>query len=517
MMIRDSLKVLVVDDSPEDAELLVRELKKSGIPVEHLRVQTPGAMREALQAQDWDVILADYSLPQFDALSALEILHQSDGDIPFIVLSGAVGEDVAVSVMKAGAHDFLTKDRLNRLIPAVEREIGEAESRRERRVFEAQLRQAQKMEAVGRLAGGIAHDFNNILMLIMGNAHLVLEGLDPANSVYPYVQQIEKASKRAAGLTAQLLTFSRKQASHMRLISVNDILDETHAMLDRLLGEDIDLKIAKGDGIGPVRADPTQISQVIINLAINARDAMPEGGPLHIETHQVLVDSASRHPPGVEAGQWVVFLVRDAGCGMDFEIQSQVFEPFFTTKEPGKGTGLGLSTAYGIIKQTGGHILVESQVGEGATFFVYLPLASAQEEAETPQQTPSTPRALTGRVLLVEDEEPVRVFVAEILEREGFDVTHVCNAELALEAFDGEPESYQLLLTDVVMPGLRGTELADRICQHDARMPVLFMSGYPGDSDLTRRLEEGTRRFLRKPFSPDELIDAVHELLGSGE
>jgi PAS domain S-box-containing protein len=385
----------------------------------------------------------------------------------------------------------------------------------ERVQLEQQLRQAQKMEAVGRLAGGIAHDFNNILTAITGYADLLLEDLGATDPRRQDADEIHKAADRAAGLTRQLLAFSRQQILQPTVIEVNALVSDLEKMLRRLLGEDVELGTRLAPTTGRVKADPGQLEQVIMNLAVNARDAMPNGGKLTLETANVDLDEgyAADHYPA-RAGPFVLLAVSDTGSGMSAETQAHMFEPFFTTKEKGKGTGLGLATVYGIVKQSGGFIWVYSEVGHGTTFKIYLP--RVEELAERPSQPAQTPaRAARGTetVLVVEDEAPVRSVARQVLERHGYTVLEAPSAEAALDIATRYSGIIHLLLTDVVMPGLNGRELASRLANLRPEARVIFMSGYTGD-DVTRHgvLEPGST-YVQKPFTPDAIARRVREVL----
>jgi PAS domain S-box-containing protein len=379
---------------------------------------------------------------------------------------------------------------------------------------EEQLRQALKMEAVGKLAGGVAHDFNNLLTAIMGHSELCLRRLTPDNSFYHHIDQIKKAGDRAAGLTRQLLAFSRKQILQPEVLDLNHIVMELSKMLQRLIGEDIDLRIQLAAELGKVKADPNQLEQVLMNLVVNARDAMPKGGKLTIETSNVqlgeeFADSHMSVPPG----HYVMLAVSDSGCGMDAQTQARVFEPFFTTKEVGKGTGLGLATVYGIVKQSEGSIWVYSELGRGTTFKIYLPFVDAGVfEVAAGIETGELARG-AETVLLVEDEEAVREMATEILRDCGY---HVLEAQHPKEAltlaaeYDGE---IHLMLTDVVMPLMSGRELAEQLMPLRPDMRVLYMSGYTDDAIVHHGvLEEGTA-FIAKPFSIDSLALKLRETL----
>jgi two-component system, cell cycle sensor histidine kinase and response regulator CckA len=372
-----SLRVLLVEDSEDDAELLLHELRGGGYDVVAERVQTPDAMRAALQRESWHIVLSDYSLPGFSGPAALAVLKESNLDLPFIMVSGTIDEETAVASLKAGACDFLLKDKLSRLIPAVGREIREAELRRtrarEHRALEQQLRQAQKMESLGRLAGGIAHDFNNVLTAILGFSDLLLGELDPADRSAADIAEIKKAAESGRRLTRQLLAFSRQQPLEPTRLDLNDAVTASTGMLHQLLGKAVQVETALGSALGSVWADAGQIQQILVNLAVNARDAMPQGGRLRIETYATTVDNQRAAIEHVAAGRYIVLLVTDTGSGMSAETQANIFEPFFTTKAPDRGTGLGLSTVYGIVRQTGGFIDLTSVLGAGTTFRIYLP------------------------------------------------------------------------------------------------------------------------------------------------
>ena len=385
----------------------------------------------------------------------------------------------------------------------------------ERVQLEQQLRQAQKMEAVGRLAGGIAHDFNNILTAITGYADLLLEDLGATDPRRQDADEIHKAADRAAGLTRQLLAFSRQQVLQPTVLEVNKLVSDLEKMLRRLLGEDVELGTRLAPTTGRVKADPGQLEQVIMNLAVNARDAMPNGGKLTLETGNVNLDEAyaADHYPA-RAGPFVLLAVSDTGIGMSEETQAHMFEPFFTTKEKGKGTGLGLATVYGIIKQSGGFIWVYSEVGHGTTFKLYLP--RVEELAERASQ-PAQARARAGRgtetVLVVEDEAPVRSVARQVLERHGYTVLEAPSAEAALDIATRYSGIIHLLLTDVVMPGLNGRELASRLAtlRPDAR--VIFMSGYTDDAVTRHGVLEPGSAYVQKPFTPDAIARKVREVL----
>jgi two-component system cell cycle sensor histidine kinase/response regulator CckA len=767
------LRVLLVEDLESDAALIVRQLTKAGREVDWERVETASEMRAALERRDWDVVIADYQLPAFDAPAALTTLKQTGLDLPFIVVSGQIGEETAVALMRTGAHDFVMKQNLTRLAPAVERELRDARVRRERlqaseqlresqhlverilgatpalihisdivdrcnvyanrsvedflgytadqirgagpqlfqevlhpedadRVaqhrarfstvgdndileieyrirrsdgqwrwlhsrdvlfarnatgeprsilcsmgdvterkraedalresderhqtilqtamdgfwlvdmqgrllevnetycrmsgysvqellamripdleisetaddvaahtkrimaqgadrfesrhrrkdgsifdvevsvqyqptdsgrfvvflqdvtdrkragvekakLEAQFHQAQKMESVGRLAGGVAHDFNNLLTVINGYSQMLLSDLKVDDPLRDSIEEIHKAGERAAGLTRQLLAFSRKQVLEPRRLDVNHMVEELRPMLTRLMGEDVELRVAlRGEG-RTVRADPHQLEQVLMNLAVNARDAMPAGGKLLIETALVERDeSYCQAHPDARAGPYIMLAISDDGVGMDEETRQRIFEPFFTTKEAGKGTGLGLSMVQGIVAQSGGYINVYSEPGQGTSFKVYLP-ALDEAAAEGSQQAAVPTLGGKETVLVVEDQAEVRKYAVAVLKSKGY---RVIPAESAGEALLlCERERIDLVLTDVVMPNVSGRELAERLEKLQPGIKVLFMSGYTDNVIEQRGVLEKGAGFIQKPFSPEELARKVRAVL----
>jgi PAS domain S-box-containing protein len=384
----------------------------------------------------------------------------------------------------------------------------------EQRRLEEQFRQSQKMEAVGQLAGGIAHDFNNLLTAILGNTQLLLRDLPPGDAMRGDVEEIKKASERAAGLTRQLLAYSRRQMLQPEILDLNVVVGEMDRMLRRLIGEHIALVTVPAPDLGRVRADPSQIEQVLVNLVVNSRDAMPEGGRLTIETANVDLDAGyAKEHLGASPGAYTMLAVTDTGTGMDATVRAHLFEPFFTTKEVGKGTGLGLATVYGIVKQSGGHISVYTEVGRGSSFKVYLPRVDRLPHA-TP---PAAPRPAAARgsetVLVVEDDPAVLSLSSRALEAEGYTILCASDGADALRIVERHGGEIHLLLTDVVMPGMSGRELAEQMAARRAGIRILYMSGYPGDAALHHGALVRGSAFLQKPFSPDGLARKVRETL----
>ena len=387
----------------------------------------------------------------------------------------------------------------------------------ERRALEQQLRQAQKMEAIGRLAGGIAHDFNNLLMVISGYSEFLLERLGPDPALRGPAQEVSNAAQRAGALTRQLLAFSRKQILAPKLLDLNEVVTENLKMLTRMIGEDLDLVMAPGPALGAIRADPGQVEQLIMNLAVNARDAMPEGGKLTIGTANVNVDEsfARTHAP-LQAGDYVVLTISDTGMGMDAETQSRIFEPFFTTKGT-KGTGLGLSTVYGIVKQSGGYIFVESEPRRGTSFRAYFPRVDARDNAPVVQDAFGLPRPDRGQetILLVEDEANLRRLARQYLETQGYKILEAEDGAAALQIASSHKGTIDLLLTDVVMPGMNGRELALQIAGQRPEIRVLYMSGYTENAIGRNGTLDAGISLLQKPFSLPALKDKVREVLDS--
>src|SRR5437867_2520272 len=379
---RSDLRIVFVEDSPQDAELEERELRKGGLQFDSMRVWTREDCVRALKQFKPDLIISDYSLPEMDGLTALKIASEICPNVPFIFVSGTIGEERAIESLKRGATDYVAKNQLKGLMTKVHRALKEAEEREEKRWLEEQLREAQKMESIGTLAGGIAHEFNNLLTPIIGYSELVLNQTRNDDPLRQHIEEIKKAGERAASLTRQLLAYSRKQVLQPRVLDLNAVIAELDKMLRRLIGGNIELVTRLAPELGRVRIDPGQIEQIVINLAVNARDSMPKGGKLTIETTNAELDEAyPRKRVAVTPGQYVMLSVGDTGCGMDAQTQSHLFEPFFTTKELGKGTGLGLSMVYGIVKQSGGDIWVYSEIGRGTVFKIYLPRAKRHLES----------------------------------------------------------------------------------------------------------------------------------------
>jgi len=515
------LHVLIVEAAAADAQVLVRELGKGGRRVSHDFASDQASMRAALGKGDFDVVLCARSLPGVDAISALAVLRELRLDVPLIVVSGAVEAETVVEAMQEGASDYVLKNRLVRLGPAVERALREREVRRlalrasedAHRRGEEQLRQAQKMEAVGRLAGGVAHDFNNALSVILTYGELLLGAMKPDDPGREDVAEIRTAALRAAALTRQLLLFSRRQVLDPRVLDLNKTLLGMQEILGPFTGADVEVVWRLAPVVGAVRADPASVEQVVASLVANAHDAMPRGGTLTIATADVVLDEAEvGQLPGALAGPHVLFSVSDTGTGMDGEVLARIFEPFFTTKDPSQGTGLGLSTVHGIVQQSGGCIRVRSSPGQGSTFEIYLPRVGPSGEPVA--VTPATHERAT--ILLAEDDVHVRRVACGILTRLGYEVLEARDPADALRLAKDHPTPIHLLLTDVVMPQMSGPELARHVTGLRSETRVLFMSGYTDDSVLRHGVEASTVAYLQKPLTPERLATKVRDVLGGG-
>jgi PAS domain S-box-containing protein len=634
--------LLIVEDVEDDAALLVAALS-AGYDVTHRRVDTVPALREAIASGAWDLLVTDFSLPGLTAMESLRELRASGLDLPCIVYSGTIDEEAAVDALRSGARDFISKNRLARLLPAVSRELRETEERRDKRRatealadarermrfaletagvgtweanletgkstwsemivrlhgrppggidsvaalidsihaddwqrvrdrvkqsigdhsefrieyrviwpdksthwiaaigrtvhdeqgravraagvalditaeknLEEQARHAQRMDSIGSLAGGIAHDFNNLLTAILGFNNMLLE--DPFLAQAPEqfredLEQVRKAGERAALLTGQLLAFSRKQVLQPAVLNINTIVTNLTPMLRRLIAADVQLTTRLADDLGATIADAGQIEQVLMNLVVNARDAMPKGGVVTIETANLdLDDSHARRHVDTPSGAYVVLAVSDTGIGMTPEVQARIFEPFFTTKPPGRGTGLGLATIFGIVKQHHGNIQVDTAPGRGTAFRLSFP--RVQQAIEPAVEAVAHDTAGAGEtVLLVEDDDGVRMLARLILTRGGYRVlegSHPAEAVRVAAAHDG---TIDVLVTDIVMPGASGRTLAQGLLARFPNMKVLYMSGYTDDSVLRHGPLERGVFFLQKPFSPTTLSRAVWEVL----
>jgi signal transduction histidine kinase len=514
----EPLHVLLVDDSEDDGALVTEELRRRWRRVDVERVCDAETMRAALARRTWDLVLSDWSMPSFNGGAALDVLNAEGVTAPFIIVSGTVTEELAIGAMRRGARDWVVKGKLGRLLPVVERELSESDERRRAaealRQSEDALRQAQKLDAIGGLAAGVAHDFNNVLSVILAQSELVLRDATVSSDSREGVEEIRAAAKRAADLTRQLLAFSRQQILQPQRADLSQIVVGVAKMLRRLIGEDIELAISSGPKLDTVMVDPGQIEQMIVNLVVNARDAMPDGGTVTIETSNVFLGVSAAEAAGVEPGPYVRLVVTDTGLGMDAATRARVFEPFFTTKEPGKGTGLGLATVFGIVKQSGGSITVHSALGVGTTFKSYFPRAApsrapARDDRHAFDAGPRGHETL----LLVEDDDAVRNTFALILERHGYRVLTAPNGRAALILCETNRAPIDLVITDVVMPQMGGREFARRLEAVRPGLPVLYMSGYTDDAVVRHGVLRRELDFLRKPAPPEALLEKVNELL----
>ena len=509
------LRVLIVSDRESDVLQLVDALRLSDYVPTFERVDDSAALREAL-GHRWDLILAAGESARLPTLAALEILHQTGADIPLVAISERAPEEHVLAVLKAGAADYITRNHLSRLGVTVSREMSQAEGRRERSRLEQQFRQAQKMEAVGRLAGGVAHDFNNLLTVITGYAELLLAGAGLEESHRTALNEIQRAAERGGALTHQLLAFSRGQPFTARTVPLNTLIVNMQKMLSRLIGEDVELITVAAAELADVRTDPGQLEQVVMNLAVNARDAMPGGGKLIIETANAQVDQTHASPHlDLLPGPYVVLAISDTGMGMDSETMAHVFEPFFTTKAPGKGTGLGLATAYGIVKQSGGAISVYSEPGRGTTVKIYLPSAEAKAAAETAVEAPAASLRGSETILVLEDEARVRKLVCEVLAARGYHVLEAVRGREAVLLAKEHTGRIHLLLADVVLPEMSGPQALEHIRERHPHIRVLFMSGYTDEAMVHHGILDSGAPFLQKPFLPEALARKVREVLAS--
>ncbi|MBZ5596868.1 MAG: PAS domain S-box protein [Acidobacteriia bacterium] len=420
-------------------------------------------------------------------------------------------KDGSWCALESTASTILNSDRKVEKLVIVNRDITG------RRRLEQQFHQAQKMEAVGRLSGGVAHDFNNLLGVIIGYGEILEEGMKKEDPMRDSVDEILRAGRQAAGLTRQLLAFSRQQVLESKVLDLNVVITEVEKMLRRLIGEDVELTTVLSPGLGRVKADQGQIEQIILNMAVNARDAMPHGGKLSLETANVEIDEAfaQSSPYPVQAGPYVCLCVTDTGVGMDAATQAQIFEPFFTTKEKGKGTGLGLSMVYGVVKQSGGHINVYSEPGVGTIFRVYLPSVPETVTPEQPRANLSTSLRGTETVLLVEDEDGLRTLTRNLLERSGYTVLVAKDGNEGLLTSQQYKPTIHLLLTDVVMPGMGGPALAQQLIRQRPEIKTVYMSGYTGKTVAGHAVLDPGSFFLMKPFTRDGLASKIREALDS--
>jgi signal transduction histidine kinase len=631
------VRILHLEDDDLDSELIVASLRHAGLQLQVRRARTREEFTDALRDTRVDLVLSDFSLPGYDGMTALRTTRELRPDLPFVLVSGTIGEERAVAAMKLGASDYVLKDRVERLPAIVERALRETEQRRRQeateraladvrqrmafaldaaqvgiwewdisagtvvwsaltaalhgfapdsfagtfeaalahihpedvarvrsvvdgaggatfgveyrvitpsgarwvtsagrvwlgdqgrairasgisrdstaqRSLEDQLRQAQRLESIGQLAAGIAHDFNNLMNVVLGYSELLTERFADQPDVRADVAEIERAAHSATGLTRQLLAFSRRQILTPTIIDLNDVVRDTQKRMRRVIEENVRLEIHCAPAPLPVEVDVSQMEQVLLNLVVNARDAMPEGGTVTIETRETPFEANPVDGPEGELrpGRYALLSISDTGTGIPADVQPRMFEPFFTTKAPGRGTGLGLATVYGIVKQSGGHVSFESALGTGTTFRIYVPL-SAQTAAHAGEQT-AAKRTLNGqRILVVEDQPALSLLIEKMLSQARCEVLVASSAEEARQLLE-RPTPVDLVLTDVVMRGQSGYALAKWIADEGPRLPVIFMTGY-SDTTVARQSTGEDLLLLQKPFSREILISTIERAL----
>jgi two-component system, cell cycle sensor histidine kinase and response regulator CckA len=634
------LHILLVEDSEDDAFLLIRHIQRSGYEVQFERVVDSATMAESLRRQTWDIVIADYALPSFNGLSALALFKEAKIDIPFIVVSGTIGEDIAVQAMKAGAHDYVMKGNLARLIPAIQRELDEAEIRRKRRNAEEALResenryrglfegskdaiyfstvdgkfidinpagielfgygskkemlesavhqniyydsnrynrrqelihadsfikdfeftlkrkdgtsaivlettmpvqdihgnvimyrsivrdvtkqkqleqqfiQAQKMDSIGTLAGGIAHDFNNILGIILCYSGLLEEKMKNPQEFSECINAIVQATDRGTALVQQILTFARKTDVAFRQINLTNAVNEILAMLKDTFPKIIVLKGIFTKEVPNIYADGTQIHQVLLNLCLNARDAMPAGGMLTLKTEMRTNEQVREHFPSADQEAYVCLSVTDTGQGMDEETQLRIFDPFFTTKKDGKGTGLGLSVVYGIMQAHLGFIDVESKPNQGSTVYLYFPVSTTTtRSADMQTQKDSFRLEGTETILFVEDEDFIRNMVCLTLESKGYKVYTAQDGLTAIQVYKRYQQKIDLVLTDIGMSGMTGIDEFKELKILNPAVKVVFTSGYLDPEIRDKLLTDGAEAFIQKPYQPGNILKTIREIL----
>jgi signal transduction histidine kinase len=516
-LIDDPIHLLLIEDNPGDAKLLreyLGEFKEAVSAVSVADTLEKGLV--LLAEKDINAILLDLTLPDSHGLETVLHVCEQASQVPIIVLSGLADESMAVRALREGAQDYLIKDQIdaNLLLRAIRYAIQRKGSELVLREIEEQLQQAQRMEAVGRLAGGIAHDFNNLLTVIEGYAKLMLETEDTSDAQRRDLTHIHQAAERAAALTRKLLTFSRRQYTHPQSMDIGEVVNDMRPMLKSTIGERIDLQLIIADDIGNVVSDRGQIEQVILNLVLNAHDAMEEGGILTIECANLVIneESSKLHPEAV-AGEYVQMAVTDTGVGMPEKVKQQIFDPFFTTKPFGAGTGLGLSTVYGIVKQSGGHLWVYSEPDIGTSLKVNLPRSRTDLRLPPEPAIRTVDISGTERLLLVEDEPELLNMITTFLESIGYRLKTAANGHEAIRLAHADGHTFDLLVSDVVLPDKTGPEILEDIRGAQPEMKVLFMSAYPGDTIVQRGVIKPSTPFLSKPFAPETLGRRIREVL----
>lgn len=509
------MKILMIDDSPYDRALIQRRIQKEFQAVEFVEVIRHSDLDEAFTQQDFDLALTDYRLQWTDGLWLLQTIKAHLPLLPVIMVTDTGSEEIATEGMKAGLSDYVLKRELHRLPLAIKESLEKARLIAERKQLEEQVRQAQKMESLGQLVSGIAHDFNNILAGILGYTDQSLSKIDATHPVYEGLRHTRESTLRAAQMVRQLLAFSRHQVLEPAYIDVNTVVTDLLDFIKKVIGEHIEIVFTPAPNIQTVFADKVQIEQVVMNLCINARDAMPNGGQLCITLQNISLDKTARQVQTAEqAGTYVEITVRDTGTGMDEQTRERIFEPFFTTKEVGKGTGLGLSTVHGIIGQHKGFINVESTLGKGTSFSIYLPTVehtplTTQKE---PEAEPVTQKG-TETILLVEDDQDLRELMQEVLQDCGYTVMSVSNGQEALDLLEHADTKVEIIISDMMTPKLGGKDLYKKLAQSGSTTRFLFMSGYLADHlDQDFHMDTDTH-FLQKPFDLDELTRKVRVVL----
>ena len=511
------LRVLIVEDSEEDSDLIVLELKRGGYQPSYRRVDNAEAMGNALDEERWDLVLSDFSMPHFSMAAALDMVQKKGLDLPFVIVSATIGEEAAVEAMKAGAHDYILKHRLGRLVPAVNRELRESAVRRERHNLEEQLRHAHKLESLGILAGGVAHDFNNLLTGILGNASLVLDVIQPDPSVRGMLLDIIRASERAADLTRQLLAYAGKGKFVIEPVDVSALVRDISELIRSSVPRTVDLSLQLHPALPPIEGDSSQIQQLVMNLILNAVEATGERpGMVRVRTgiHEVRAGEPVGHfrPEPPAPGLHVRMEVTDDGCGMTEGVKNQIFDPFFTTKFTGRG--LGLAAALGIVRGHRGAVGVESAEGLGSTFTVLLPVMDGGRTAPgavSGQLTEAVPQQAAGVVLIIDDEDVVRRTARASLEHFGYTVFEASDGRDGADLFSRLHDRLSVVLLDLTMPGMDGHDVWSYIRRVRPDMQIVVSSGFEESDAMQRFAGDRGLLFIKKPYTASMLIRTIRQ------